>query len=111
MNFGTQPPATFFAKIEANADLETDGTFDTPLTYHMGSDAVYTTVTFTQDISISGEGDPRLTIVADVLAALSDGTNTFDISDPDAQRVHGGNQAVALDIWNRLAAQFVLEIQ
>lgn len=100
-----------FAKIEANADLESDGTFDTPLTYHMGSDAVYFTVTFNQDFSIDGESDPQLTIVADVLAAMSDGTDTFDIADPDRQRVHGGNQAVALDIWNRLAGQFVLEIR
>ncbi|MTB53341.1 MbnP family protein [Lewinella sp. W8] len=100
-----------FAKIEANADLETDGTFDTALTYHMGSDALYTTVTFDQDFTVDGEGDPALTIVADVLAAMSDGTDTFDISDPDQQRVHGGNQAVAQDIWNRLAAQFVLEVR
>ena len=35
-----------FAKIEANADLETDGTYETGLTYHMGSDELYTTVTF-----------------------------------------------------------------
>lgn len=100
-----------FAKIEANADLEGDGTFDTPLTYHMGSDALYTTVTFSQDFSLDGTNDPQLMIVSDVLAALSDGTNTFDISNPDQQRVHGGNQAIASDIWNRLADQFLLEVR
>jgi len=100
-----------FAKIEANADLEADGTFDTPLTYHMGNDALFTTLTFDQNFSIDGSNDPRLTIVADVLAALSDGTNTFNISNPDQQRVHGGNQAIAIDIWNRLANQFVLEVR
>lgn len=100
-----------FAKIEANADLEGDGTFDTPLTYHMGSDALYTTVTFAQNFSLDGSNDPQLTIISDVLAALSDGNNTFDISDADQQRVHGGNQAIASDIWNRLANQFELEVR
>ncbi|MEM1358221.1 MAG: MbnP family protein [Bacteroidota bacterium] len=100
-----------FAKIEANADLENDGTFDTPLTYHLGSDAIYTTITFDQAIEIDGNGDPQLTVVADVLKALANNTDIFDISNPDQQRVHGGNQAVATDIWNRLSAQFTLEVR
>lgn len=99
-----------FAKIEANADLEDDGTFDTGLTYHMGSDDLYRELTFVQSFTINGEGDSELTIVADVLKALSDGTDTFDIADPTQQRVHGGNQAIATDIWNRLVAQFALEV-
>jgi len=100
-----------FAKIEANADLENDGTFDTGLTYHMGNDALYTTVTFDRNLTIDGEEDSQITIVADLLEALSDGTDTFDISDPAKQRVHGGNQAIATDIWNRLAGQFTLEVR
>jgi hypothetical protein len=35
---------------------------------------------------------------------------TFDIADPTKQAVHGGNQAIGEDIWQRLAAQFELEI-
>lgn len=100
-----------FAKIEANADLENDGAFATGLTYHMGSDPVYTTVTFDGDFTLDGSGDPRLTIVADVLSALSGNGETFDIADPDQQRVHGGNQAIAQDIWDRLAGQFSLELR
>lgn len=100
-----------FAKIEANADLENDGTFDTGLSYHMGSDAIYTTITFNGNFTIDGVGDPRLVITADMLKALSDGTNTFDIADPDKQRVHGGNQAVATEIWERLVGQFGLSLQ
>ncbi|MEO0733451.1 MAG: MbnP family protein [Bacteroidota bacterium] len=100
-----------FAKIEANADLEPDGLFDTSLTYHMGADALYTTVDLAQPLVLDGNGDPEVTVVADVLRALSNGTDTFDISDPNQQRVHGGNQAVATDIWNRLAAQFTLEVR
>jgi hypothetical protein len=46
-----------------------------------------------------------------MLKALSDGTNTFDIADPDKQRVHGGNQAVATEIWGRLVSQFELSLQ
>lgn len=102
-----------FAKIEANADLENDGTFDTGLTYHMGSDPVYTTVEFTVagGFTLDGSGDPRLTVIADVLSALSADGDTFDIADPDQQRVHGGNQAIAQDIWTRLADQFNLELR
>lgn len=100
-----------FAKIEANADLENDGTFDTPLTYHLGSDAIYTTISFDQALEIDGNGDPQLTVVADVLKALASNAEVFDISDPNQQRVHGGNQAVATDIWNRLTAQYTLEVR
>lgn len=100
-----------FAKIEANADLEDDGTFDTGLSYHMGSDALYATVTFDQNFTIDGEGDPRFTIVADVLKALASDTETFDIADPDKQRIHGGNQAIATELWNRLTGQFALEVR
>lgn len=100
-----------FAKIEANADLENDGTFDTGLSYHMGSNDLYTTITFAGNFNIDGDGDPQLVITADMLKSLSDGTNTFDIADPDKQRVHGGNQAVATEIWGRLVSQFELSLQ
>lgn len=100
-----------FAKIEANADLENNGTFDTGLSYHMGSDALYTTITFTGNFTIDGDGDPQIVITSDMLKALSDGTSTFDIADPDKQRIHGGNQAIATEIWDRLADQFELLLQ
>ncbi|TXF88495.1 hypothetical protein FUA23_14510 [Neolewinella aurantiaca] len=100
-----------FAKIEANADLENDGTFDTGLSYHMGSDALYSIVTFTGSFTLDGDNDPQLIVTSDVLKALSDGMDTFDIADPEKQRVHGGNQAVATEIWERLAGQFELLIQ
>lgn len=103
-------PATryVFAKIEANAQLEDDGRFDTGLSYHMGSDALYTTVTLDRTFVVNGSADPRLTIVADVREALSGNGETFDITDPARQTVHGGNQEIAAGIWNRLAGQFTL---
>ena len=100
-----------FAKIEANADLEDDGTFDTGLTYHLGSDALYTTITFTGNFTISSTANPELNIVADVLKALANDTESFDIANPDQQRVHGGNQAIGEDIWTRLADQFELQVR
>ncbi len=99
-----------FAKIEANADLENDGTFDTGLSYHMGSDAVYTSVTFDRNFTVAAGGNQELTVVTDVLKALSGNGETFDIGAPNQQAVHGGNQAVARGIWNRLAGQFTLEV-
>ncbi|PPK84674.1 hypothetical protein CLV84_3836 [Neolewinella xylanilytica] len=100
-----------FAKIEANALLEADGRYDTGLSYHMGSDSLYTTVTFDRTFTVDGSGVPTLTVVADVLEALSGTGQTFDITDPQKQTVHGGNQAVATGIWNRLAGQFTLETE
>ena len=93
-----------FAKIEANARIGSSDMFDTGLSYHMGSDAVYRTVTLPLNFTV--EQDEKITVAADVLRALASDTEVFDIADPDQQRVHGGNQAVALGIWNRLAGQF-----
>lgn len=103
-----------FAKIEANAELEDDDLFDTGLSYHMGSDALYTTITFDipNGFTLNGSAsDPTIVINADVLKALSGNGETFDIADPEKQRVHGGNQAIAQDIWDRLAGQFELELR
>ncbi|MFK8161860.1 MAG: MbnP family protein [Lewinella sp.] len=100
-----------FAKIEANADLENDGTFDTGLTYHLGSDALYTTITFDGDFAISSTANPELDIVADVLKALASDTESFDISNRDQQRIHGMNQTIGQDIWDRLAGQFELQVR
>ncbi|MEM9929694.1 MAG: MbnP family protein [Bacteroidota bacterium] len=100
-----------FAKIEANADLENDGTFDTGLSYHLGSDALYTTITFNGTIDLNGTNNPRLTVLADVLKALASDTEFFDISDASQQGVHGGNQAIGQAIWDRLAGQFTLELR
>ena len=100
-----------FAKIEANADLENDGTYDTGLSYHMGSPASYTTLEFRgQPFRVRAGKTPQLTVVADVLRALSDDGQTFDISDPTKQAVHGGNQPVAQDIWTRLGRSFRLVV-
>lgn len=98
-----------FAKIEANADLENDGTYDTGLTYHMGADPLYTTLTFEQAFTVGADAT-RLTFVTDVLRALSADGETFDITDPEKQAVHGGNQEVASEIWERLAGEFSLEV-
>ena len=99
-----------FAKIEANADLEVDGTFDTGITLHMGSDALYQTVTATsRPFTLSSNEDARLSVVADVLGALGGTTATYDISVPANQTVHGGNQATATGVFNQLARSFTIE--
>ncbi len=100
-----------FAKIEANAMLEEDGRYDTGLSYHMGSDSLFTTITFDRAFTIDAGEAPMLTVTADVLEALSGNGQTFDITDPQKQAVHGGNQAVANGIWNRLVDQFTLEVE
>ena len=105
-------PATryVFAKIEANALLEDDGRYDTGLSYHMGSDSLYTILTFDQPFSLGDGLETRIDIVTDVLAALSSDGETFRIDESDKQTVHGGNQEVAIGIWQRLVQAFRLEI-
>ena len=98
-----------FAKIEANADLEGDGTFDTGLTYHMGSDDLYRELSFDEDFTV--RPGSRLVFTTDVFDAFVSGSTVFDITDGNQQRVHGGNQSVATDLWNRLAASFELSVQ
>ena len=76
---------------------------------HLGSDALFTTITFSGNFTISSTANPELNIVADVLKALANDTESFDIANVDQQRVHGGNQAIGQDIWTRLAGQFELQ--
>jgi len=100
-----------FAKWEGNADLNDNGTFDSGMTYHLGNDDLYTTLTFNGNFTIDGTDDPAITISSDYLKSLSDGTTagTFDIAAVD--RIHGGNQAISNELWNRFANQFTMEIR
>ena len=100
-----------FAKIEANADLENDGTYNTGLSYHMGADSLYRTVEFQQPFTVRVGETPQLTVVVDILEAMTQNGQTFDISDPEKRAVHGGNQAVAQDIWTGLATSLTLEVR
>lgn len=101
-----------FAKIEANVDLENDGTFDTPVSYHLGNNSIYTTIEFTAPITVSPNDATTLDLTADVRDALAENSTTFqDFSDENQRIVHGGNQAVAADIWTRLTNQFILSVR
>ncbi|MEL6140248.1 MAG: MbnP family protein [Bacteroidota bacterium] len=100
-----------FAKIEANVDLNDNGMFDTPVSYHMGNNSIFTTLTFNGNFSVAENTTQEMTFAADVYDALVADENTFhDFSDPDQRIVHGGNQAISADIWNRLANAFTLSI-
>ena len=107
-----------FAKIEANMDLERDGTFNTPLTLHMGSNDLYRTVTLDREFTIREGETSNVDIVADIFYALNGGNRLYsgagleflyDVTDPDNQRVHGGNQATATTVFEGLARQFTLD--
>ena len=100
-----------FAKIEANAQLPGSTTFDTGLTYHLGSNELYRRVELNQRFTLRSSQD-RLEIVADVLRAMVGSDNEpYDISDPDQRIVHGANQAVARELWEGLAGQFSLNVR
>jgi len=99
-----------FAKIEANADFEDDGTFDDGLSYHLGSTELYTVKTFNLNFTIDGIGDPVISFVNDVQKTLVNGSgDNFDVT--AIQRVHGGNQAEASVIWDNFVEQFSILIE
>lgn len=101
-----------FAKIEGNVDLNDDGTFDTPVSYHMGSNDIYSTLEFSGNFSISENGTTNFDIVADVFDSLASSDTDFqDFSDESQRVVHGGNQQVAADIWTRFTNQFRLTVR
>ena len=98
-----------FAKIEANADLNEDALFDTNVTLHMGADALYRVVTLDKDITIRPNQDASVTIANDILEAMAGAGSAYDITVEANRRVHGGNQAIATDLYDRLGGQFSIQ--
>lgn len=101
-----------FAKIEANVDLNTDGNFDTPVSYHIGNNNIYTSVTFNAPITVTANDETTLDISSDVYDALvASDTEFHDFNDESQRIVHGGNQAIAADIWTRLLDSYRLTVR
>lgn len=84
-----------FSKIEGKADMDLDGTFETNdgegLTYHMGTDEVYTTKTMFQNIKVKENETMELQLDIDVKKLFlmpvaeydGDGDGYLDIEDYD----------------------------
>ncbi len=97
-----------FSKIEANADLSADGRFDTAVTLHMGSNDLYQMVTVENEFTLGADATDAVTVTADILEAMGGQTETYDLSVEANRIVHGGNQATAASILNRMAGRFQL---
>jgi hypothetical protein len=101
-----------FAKVEANVDLNANGTFDTPVSYHLGRNDIYTTITFNAPITVTANDVIDLDVTADVQKALVTSDTDFrDFSIEGERIIHGGNQEIAFDIWERLREQFTLQLR
>lgn len=101
-----------FSKIEATVDLEDNGSFETPVSYHIGNNSIYTTLNFDAPITVTAGDATTLDITADVQKALVESSTVYhDFSDETQRIVHGGNQAIAADIWTRLTQQFTLTVR
>ena len=96
-----------FAKIEAKADLNADGLFDTSVSLHMGSNELYQEVTVDRDFTLT-DATETLTITTDVLDALGGTDDPYDLGVDSNRVVHGGNQATAAGMFSRLATHFTL---
>ena len=109
LQFWNERARYVFAKIEANAKLQGSNRFDTGLTYHLGGNDLYETVVLETPFTVSSDRRNSLMLLADVTRVFGDENDTpFDIRDPETQRIHGGNQAAAAVLWERLGEQFVL---
>ncbi len=97
-----------FAKIEGNAQVDNDGLFDDKLTYHMGRNDYYVTVTSELPLAV-GTGNPAVAefqVDLKKVMARSE-TDYLDIADESLRLVHGNNQEVLQYLWQNLQTSLV----
>ena len=69
-----------FMKIEGNADFDGDGQFSDKLTFHTGSDALYRTLEFSQNIEVKEDQLLKLGFTADLKRVMGvSASNYLDI--------------------------------
>ncbi|HKK77338.1 MAG TPA: MbnP family protein [Saprospiraceae bacterium] len=64
-----------FTKVEGNADLDGDGTFEQKLTFHIGENEYYRELVINQAIEVSAGG--KITLEVDLANVLKNNTGTY----------------------------------
>jgi len=69
-NYWTAATGYIFSKVEGIADTTGSGNFNTPLTFHTGSDDIYQTVTFDRRVEVDAQNLQRLNFSVDLRKVL-----------------------------------------
>ncbi|MGH1435959.1 MAG: MbnP family protein [Lewinella sp.] len=101
-NFWSWARGYVFAKIEARADRDGDGQFSAPLTYHIGKDELFTTLTMNKPLIIQKDNPANMTFSVDVYDILSRDGNYLDISAQENTQDHTNNVAIYGWLWENL---------
>lgn len=92
-----------FSVLDGKADPENDGSKNLTFSYHCGSDAVYKTFTFNEEIQVAS-GQPRIELSFDVLKFLTnDDGSLYDIQAKPATSNNASDVQVALELMPNYA--------
>lgn len=105
-NFWSWARGYVFAKIEATADLDGDGQFSDKLTYHVGADDLFTTITLEKPLVIQKDNPAELSFSVDLYEILSRDGNYLDISEPTNTQDHTNNIEIYGWLWENFSTAF-----
>lgn len=108
-NFWSWSRGYVFAKIEANADLDGDGQFSDKLTYHIGSDDLFTMMTVDQPIIIQKDNPVRLTFELDMEQVLQRQGDYLDLNEASNTQDHTNNPDIYQWLWENLVNNLALK--
>ena len=93
-----------FLNIDANADIDGDGDFETPLTYHLGKDDFLKNVTINPNEKIE-EGSNDFNIIFDMNAFLSN----VDFETENFTKVQPDNVGLANKLFDNYSSTFTFD--
>lgn len=108
-NFWSWARGYVFAKIEAVADLDGDGQFSDKLTYHIGADDLFTTLTVDQPIVIQKDSPLRLIFEIDMEQVLQRQGDYLDLNEAANTQDHTNNPDIYEWLWENLVDNLSLK--
>lgn len=101
-NFWSWARGYVFAKIEAKADLNGDGSFDDNITYHIGADELFANMTVERPIVIQKDNPVQLTFELDFEQVLQRDGNYLDLNIESNTVDHTNDEAIYGWLWENL---------
>lgn len=101
-NFWSWARGYVFAKIEAKADLNGDGTFDDNITYHIGANELFSNMTVQQPIVIQKDNPVQLIFELDLEQVLQRDGNYLDLNVESNTVDHTNDEAIYGWLWENL---------
>jgi hypothetical protein len=105
--WGSQTGYIFF-KFEANSDLEPNGTFDQPLTLHIGGTDTYNALSFDRDFTLSGGQSTTLPVQVDLHRILVDGSGNF-VNFREVKTNHAINSPTAVFLGQNVSSAVTIQ--